>query len=79
VGRVLRFDSLSKILSSGLRIGFASGPEALVNAMDLHVGVPLQSEEWYNTHKWSIDRDLESPGFKLDPRNRIHPPSLMGV
>ena len=37
VGRVLRFDSLSKILSSGIRIGFASGPEALLQALDMHV------------------------------------------
>lgn len=36
VGRVLRFDSLSKILSAGIRIGFASGPEALLDAMDRH-------------------------------------------
>lgn len=38
VGRVLRFDSLSKILSSGIRIGFASGPEPLLQALDMHVG-----------------------------------------
>ena len=37
VGRVLRFDSLSKILSSGIRIGFASGPEPLLQALDMHV------------------------------------------
>ena len=37
VGRVLRFDSLSKILSAGIRIGFASGPEVLLDAMDRHV------------------------------------------
>ncbi|SJL09891.1 related to aromatic amino acid aminotransferase I [Armillaria ostoyae] len=36
VGRVLRFDSLSKILSAGIRIGFASGPEPLLDAMDRH-------------------------------------------
>ncbi|KAF9473803.1 PLP-dependent transferase [Pholiota conissans] len=36
VGRVLRFDSLSKVLSAGIRIGFASGPEPLLNAMDQH-------------------------------------------
>ncbi|KAE9406259.1 PLP-dependent transferase [Gymnopus androsaceus JB14] len=35
VGRVLRFDSLSKILSAGLRIGFATGPEALLRRIDL--------------------------------------------
>ncbi|KII84441.1 hypothetical protein PLICRDRAFT_118253, partial [Plicaturopsis crispa FD-325 SS-3] len=36
VGRVLRFDSLSKVLSAGIRIGFASGPEPLLQAMDQH-------------------------------------------
>ncbi|CAO3597940.1 unnamed protein product [Absidia cylindrospora] len=34
--RVLRFDSLSKILSSGLRIGFATGPQALIDQINLH-------------------------------------------
>ncbi|KAF9533948.1 pyridoxal phosphate-dependent transferase [Crepidotus variabilis] len=34
VGRVLRFDSLSKILSAGLRIGFVTGPTALLAAID---------------------------------------------
>ena len=37
VGRVIRFDSLSKILSSGIRIGFACGPEAIMTAIDMHV------------------------------------------
>ena len=36
-GVVLRFDSLSKILSSGLRIGFATGPKTLLDVIDLHV------------------------------------------
>jgi len=36
VGRVLRFDSFSKVLSSGIRIGIASGPEPLLAAMDMH-------------------------------------------
>ena len=43
VGRVLRFDSLSKILSAGIRIGFASGPEALLTAIDMHVS-PCHTE-----------------------------------
>ncbi|KAF9533943.1 pyridoxal phosphate-dependent transferase [Crepidotus variabilis] len=34
VGRVLRFDSFSKILSAGIRIGFATGPTPLLNAID---------------------------------------------
>lgn len=36
-GRVLRFDSLSKVLSSGLRIGFATGPKALIDRITLHM------------------------------------------
>ncbi|XP_059483648.1 kynurenine/alpha-aminoadipate aminotransferase, mitochondrial-like [Neocloeon triangulifer] len=35
-GRVLRFDSFSKILSSGLRIGFVTGPKDLVHRIELH-------------------------------------------
>lgn len=33
-GRVLRFDSLSKIMAAGFRIGFATGPQTLIDAMD---------------------------------------------
>ncbi|KAJ7786883.1 pyridoxal phosphate-dependent transferase [Mycena olivaceomarginata] len=36
VGRILRFDSISKIVSAGIRIGFASGPTPLLRAIDLH-------------------------------------------
>ncbi|KAM0793356.1 hypothetical protein ACM66B_000811 [Microbotryomycetes sp. NB124-2] len=35
VGRVLRFDTFSKILSSGMRIGFVTGPPQIVDVMDL--------------------------------------------
>jgi len=43
VGRVVRFDSFSKILSSGIRVGFVSGPECIVRSMDLHtMAVNLQ-------------------------------------
>lgn len=35
-GRVLRLDSFSKVISAGLRVGFASGPAALVEKMQLH-------------------------------------------
>lgn len=34
-GRVLRFDSFSKILSAGVRVGCASGPPELLEAMNL--------------------------------------------
>ncbi|EKM58576.1 uncharacterized protein PHACADRAFT_207395 [Phanerochaete carnosa HHB-10118-sp] len=39
VGRVLRFDSLSKILSAGIRIGFLCGPDALMTVIDMHTAV----------------------------------------
>lgn len=35
--RVLRFDSLSKVLSSGMRLGFVTGPQALVDRIHLHM------------------------------------------
>ncbi|BGP36336.1 hypothetical protein JCM10449v2_000236 [Rhodotorula kratochvilovae] len=35
-GRVVRFDTFSKILSSGMRLGFATGPKELLDVMDLH-------------------------------------------
>jgi len=38
-GRVLRFDSFSKILSSGLRIGYATGPIELLRKMELRMQV----------------------------------------
>ncbi|CEO95420.1 hypothetical protein PBRA_004146, partial [Plasmodiophora brassicae] len=34
--RVIRFDSFSKVLSSGLRVGFATGPSPLIERMNLH-------------------------------------------
>ncbi|KAG0005726.1 hypothetical protein BGZ65_010318 [Modicella reniformis] len=34
-GRVLRFDSMSKVLSSGLRVGWATGPAELIDIMNL--------------------------------------------
>ncbi|KAJ7253440.1 PLP-dependent transferase [Mycena rebaudengoi] len=38
-GLVLRLDSLSKILSAGLRIGFATGPAPLLNALNAHTAI----------------------------------------
>jgi len=65
VGHVLRFDSLSKILSSGLRIGFASGPEALLQSIDMHTAVSsLQTSSLTQTiafallDQWGYDNFL---------------------
>ena len=38
-GRVLRLDSMSKILSSGIRIGWATGPKPLIERMNMHTMV----------------------------------------
>ena len=35
-GRVLRFDSFSKILSAGARLGFISGPTYLIDRLQMH-------------------------------------------
>ena len=35
-GRVLRFDSLSKVLSSGVRVGWVTGAPAMVERISLH-------------------------------------------
>jgi hypothetical protein len=42
-GRVLRFDSLSKVLSAGLRFGFATGPARLIERINVHVGHSLSA------------------------------------
>ncbi|KAG8923021.1 hypothetical protein FRC01_013327, partial [Tulasnella sp. 417] len=34
LGHVMRFDSFSKVLSSGMRIGFVSGPNPIITAMN---------------------------------------------
>ncbi|XP_060690977.1 kynurenine/alpha-aminoadipate aminotransferase, mitochondrial isoform X2 [Hemiscyllium ocellatum] len=38
-GRVIRTDSFSKILSSGLRVGFLTGPKPLIDRVVLHIQV----------------------------------------
>lgn len=38
-GRVIRADSFSKILSSGLRVGFVTGPKPLIEKIVLHTQV----------------------------------------
>ncbi|PLW52769.1 hypothetical protein PCANC_07285 [Puccinia coronata f. sp. avenae] len=35
-GRVVRFDSLSKIISSGIRLGFVTGPTKILDIINLH-------------------------------------------
>lgn len=36
VGRVLRFDSFSKVMSAGFRLGWLTGPEPILNKIEAH-------------------------------------------
>ncbi|PWZ00463.1 PLP-dependent transferase [Testicularia cyperi] len=38
-GRVIRFESFSKILAAGLRLGFATGPKEILDAVDEHTAM----------------------------------------
>ena len=58
-GRVLRFDSMSKILSSGLRVGWATGPAELINVMNLVTQVTREGKrgnkgDRYHGRQWCI-------------------------
>ncbi|KAN0092921.1 Pyridoxal phosphate-dependent transferase [Tylopilus felleus] len=62
VGRVIRFDSFSKVLSAGMRMGFASGPKPIIDVMDLFTAIAhLQSSTLVQAitlalvEKWGYD------------------------
>ncbi|KAI8344715.1 pyridoxal phosphate-dependent transferase [Chlamydoabsidia padenii] len=68
-GRVLRCDSMSKILSSGLRLGWVTGPKVLIERMNMHTmvtnlqpsGIPqLMTYELLN--KWGHEGFLNHVG-----------------
>jgi len=64
-GRVLRFDSLSKILSSGIRIGFLCGPEPLMTVIDMHTAVAsLQTPSLTQTITFAVLNAWGYVGFK---------------
>ncbi|KAF8907747.1 pyridoxal phosphate-dependent transferase [Mucidula mucida] len=49
IGRVLRFDSLSKILAAGFRLGWITGPDYLVAQIERHVMPHRQCSRLYIT------------------------------
>ena len=55
-GRVLRFDSFSKLLASGLRVGFATGPRPLIQRLQLHTQAA-------NLHSCGLSQALVSALF----------------
>jgi len=64
VGRVLRFDSFSKILSAGIRIGFVTGPAPLLDAVDRHTAIAnLQSSSFSQAIILTLLRSWGRQGF----------------
>ena len=55
VGRVIRLDSFSKVLAAGFRLGWVTGPNALVTAIERHVGdclcYPSEGESLIYIHR----------------------------
>ncbi|KAK1890216.1 Kynurenine/alpha-aminoadipate aminotransferase mitochondrial [Dissostichus eleginoides] len=65
-GRILRTDSFSKILSSGLRIGFVTGPKPLVDRVVLHIQASTMHTSTFTQlmvsqllHSWGHDGFLQ--------------------
>ncbi|XP_007563671.1 kynurenine/alpha-aminoadipate aminotransferase, mitochondrial [Poecilia latipinna] len=65
-GRIIRTDSFSKILSSGLRIGFVTGPKPLVDRIVLHIQASTMHTSTFTQlmvsqllHSWGQDGFLQ--------------------
>lgn len=65
-GRVIRTDSFSKILSSGLRLGFVTGPKPLVDRVVLHIQASTMHTSTFTQlmvsqllHSWGEEGFLE--------------------
>jgi kynurenine/2-aminoadipate aminotransferase len=58
-GRVIRLDSMSKVLSSGIRIGWATGPPPLIELLQLNQQVfDVPSPTHTHTHTLSLSLSL---------------------
>lgn len=83
VGRVVRFDSLSKVLSSGMRIGFISAPQCIVDAVVLHVCGPFPAVLLHcygaYAHLRTVDYDIEPAASDTDAGARATAPARVGV
>ncbi|CAE6439382.1 unnamed protein product [Rhizoctonia solani] len=68
--RVLRLDSFSKVLSSGMRIGFATGPPALIKPMNSHTSAAnLQANSTTQVIALSMLRHWGYDGFRAHIAN----------
>ena len=65
MGNVLRFDSFSKILSAGIRLGFVTGPEPLLRTIDMHTATAnLQVSSLTQVVAYSLLNSWGYDGFK---------------
>eukprot|EP00096_Caligus_rogercresseyi_P015740 TRINITY_DN8215_c0_g1_i2.p1 TRINITY_DN8215_c0_g1~~TRINITY_DN8215_c0_g1_i2.p1 ORF type:complete len:302 (+),score=61.44 TRINITY_DN8215_c0_g1_i2:62-907(+) len=82
-GRVLRFDSFSKVLSSGLRLGFVTGPKPLVERIVLHMQASVLHASSLSQvlvsellDRWGLDGFMEHvgkiEGFYKEKRDVMH-------
>ncbi|MCL4131115.1 UNVERIFIED_CONTAM: hypothetical protein GTU68_015955, partial [Idotea baltica] len=70
-GRVLRFDSFSKVLSSGIRLGFVTGPAPLIRAISLHMQASiLHASSLSQVMVSELLREWTEEGF-LDHTDRL--------
>lgn len=68
-GLVLRFDSLSKVLSSGLRIGWCTGPSELINRINLH----MQATELHTSNLSQMVAYKTMEAWQMEGfRNHVH-------
>ncbi|EIM91560.1 PLP-dependent transferase [Stereum hirsutum FP-91666 SS1] len=64
LGHVVRFDSLSKVLSAGIRVGFVTGPVRIVNAIDMHTAsANLQPSSLIQSITHALLREWGHAGF----------------
>lgn len=78
---MVRFDSLSKILSAGMRMGFVSGPTSILNAMDMHVRLlQLGLTPAFGFDKAPLpDSDVQHAGPNVDSSDYTCYTRVMGV
>ena len=92
-GRVVRFDSFSKILSSGIRLGFVTGPKPIIERINLHMQASVLHasslsqvlvsdlmSQWGSTGFNNHIKEVED--FYKNRRNKLHEAAdkhLMGL
>ena len=69
-GRVLRFDSFSKLLSSGLRVGFVTGPPELIQRIEFHAQASVLHSSGISQALVSGLFDSWGPAKNEEPNNK---------